>query len=70
MDRTSILGDTINYVKELMDRIKTIQDEAGASSPGDLKILNTLGTLTVTAASSSAEGNETMLTRNSPRVSP
>lgn len=27
MDRTSILGDTIDYVKELSERIKSLQEE-------------------------------------------
>lgn len=27
MDRTSILGDTIDYMKELLDRIKTLRGE-------------------------------------------
>ena len=27
MDRTSILGDTIDYVKELLERIKSLQEE-------------------------------------------
>ncbi|KAF8410666.1 hypothetical protein HHK36_003198 [Tetracentron sinense] len=32
MDRTSILGDTIDYMKELLGRIKNIQDEIDVSS--------------------------------------
>ncbi|KAF0928566.1 hypothetical protein E2562_006012 [Oryza meyeriana var. granulata] len=31
MDRTSILGDTIGYVKELMDRIENLQDDAAGA---------------------------------------
>ncbi|OMO57528.1 hypothetical protein COLO4_35326 [Corchorus olitorius] len=32
MDRTSILGDTIDYMKELLERIKTLQEEIEAGS--------------------------------------
>uniref|UniRef100_A0ACD5WHJ5 Uncharacterized protein n=1 Tax=Avena sativa TaxID=4498 RepID=A0ACD5WHJ5_AVESA len=41
MDRTSILGDTIDYVKELTERIKTLQEEIGATTPEELNLLNT-----------------------------
>ncbi|XP_047083491.1 transcription factor BHLH3-like [Lolium rigidum] len=40
MDRTSILGDTIGYLKELTERIKTLEGEIGAM-PGELNLLNT-----------------------------
>uniref|UniRef100_A0ACD5WVW9 Uncharacterized protein n=1 Tax=Avena sativa TaxID=4498 RepID=A0ACD5WVW9_AVESA len=40
MDRTSILGDTIDYVKELTERIKTLEMEIGAT-PEELNLLNT-----------------------------
>jgi hypothetical protein len=39
MDRTSILGDTIDYVKELTERIKTLEEEIGAT-PEELNLLN------------------------------
>ncbi|XP_010275502.1 PREDICTED: transcription factor bHLH93-like [Nelumbo nucifera] len=32
MDRTSILGDTIDYMKELLERIKNLQDEIDVDS--------------------------------------
>lgn len=32
MDRTSILGDTIDYMKELLDRIKILQEEVQLGS--------------------------------------
>ncbi|XP_058069523.1 transcription factor bHLH13-like isoform X2 [Magnolia sinica] len=32
MDRTSILSDTINYMKELLDRIKNLQEETQVGS--------------------------------------
>ncbi|KAF3321152.1 transcription factor bHLH93-like protein [Carex littledalei] len=41
MDRTSILGDTIDYVKELMEKIKKLQEEIGVSSD-ELDLLGTL----------------------------
>jgi hypothetical protein len=60
MDRTSILGDTIDYVKELTERIKVLEEEIGASAE-DLDLLNTL------KASSSSGSNE-MMVRNSTKV--
>jgi hypothetical protein len=59
MDRTSILGDTIDYVKELTERIKVLEEEIGAS-PEDLDLLNTL-------KDSSSCSNE-MMVRNSTKV--
>ncbi|KAB1670035.1 hypothetical protein ES319_1Z205300v1 [Gossypium barbadense] len=35
MDRTSILGDTIDYTKELLERIKSLQQEVEAGSNMD-----------------------------------
>ena len=32
MDRTSILGDTIDYMKELLDKINSLQQEIEADS--------------------------------------
>lgn len=32
MDRTSILGDTIDYMKELLERINNLQEEIEAGS--------------------------------------
>ncbi|XP_047083493.1 transcription factor BHLH3-like [Lolium rigidum] len=40
MDRTSILGDTIDYVKDLKEQIKTLKGEIG-TTPGELNLLNT-----------------------------
>ena len=63
MDRTSILGDTIDYVKELMERIKTLEEEMGAT-PEELNLLST------TRNFSSGSNEEMMPTmRNSTRVS-
>lgn len=59
MDRTSILGDTIDYVKELTERIKVLEDEIGAS-PEDLNLLNTLN--------DSSHNNNEMMVRNSTKV--
>ncbi|KAM0919831.1 hypothetical protein ACQ4PT_007976 [Festuca glaucescens] len=58
MDRTSILGDTIDYVKELTERIKSLEEEIGAS-PGELNLLNTAKNL------SSGSNEEMMPMRNS-----
>jgi len=57
MDRTSILGDTIDYVKELTERIKALEEEIGAS-PEDLNLLNTLKDY-------SSNSNNEMMVRNS-----
>ncbi|XP_052146356.1 transcription factor BHLH3 [Oryza glaberrima] len=57
MDRTSILGDTIDYVKELTERIKTLEEEIGAT-PEELDLLNTM-------KDSSSGNNNEMLVRNS-----
>lgn len=57
MDRTSILGDTIDYVKELTERIKILEEEIGAT-PEELNLLNTMN-------KDSSSGNNEMLVRNS-----
>ncbi|KAJ3672368.1 hypothetical protein LUZ60_007089 [Juncus effusus] len=56
MDRTSILGDTIDYMKELLERIKRLQEEmeSESDSPNLLSVFRELGP------------NE-MLVRNSPK---
>lgn len=54
MDRTSILGDTIDYMKELLERITKLQDEIDVGS-NQLTIFK------------DAKPNE-MLVRNSPKV--
>jgi hypothetical protein len=40
MDRTSILGDTIDYMKELLERIKQLQEEIEQEAPGVFRELN------------------------------
>ncbi|KAI8015717.1 Transcription factor bHLH93 [Camellia lanceoleosa] len=40
MDRTSILGDTIDYMKELLERINNLQEEIEVGSPNQLNLLN------------------------------
>uniref|UniRef100_A0A453J464 BHLH domain-containing protein n=2 Tax=Aegilops tauschii subsp. strangulata TaxID=200361 RepID=A0A453J464_AEGTS len=57
MDRTSILGDTIDYVNELTERIKTLEEEIGAT-PEELNLLNTRKNF-------SSGSSEEMPTRNS-----
>lgn len=57
MDRTSILGDTIDYMKELLERINNLQEEneVDSSLPNLLGIFKDL------------KPNEIMI-RNSPKV--
>ncbi|CAM0870555.1 unnamed protein product [Alopecurus aequalis] len=57
MDRTSILGDTIDYLKELTERIKTLEEEIGAT-PEELNLLNT-------TMNFSGDSNDEMPMRNS-----
>ncbi|KAM0945378.1 putative transcription factor bHLH family [Dioscorea sansibarensis] len=58
MDRTSILGDTIDYMKDLLERIKTLREEieggAGLQSENLLNIFKELDT-------------DEVLVRNSPK---
>ena len=54
MDRTSILGDTIDYMKELLEKIKNLQQEVEVDS-------NMAGIF------NNAKPNE-ILVRNSPKV--
>jgi hypothetical protein len=58
MDRTSILGDTIDYMKELLERIKLLQeenDQQQQEAPGMLSVFRELNP------------NE-MVARNTPKV--
>lgn len=45
MDRTSILGDTIDYMKELMERVKRLKQEmdVGPEQPNLLSTNEILG---------------------------
>lgn len=38
MDRTSILGDTIDYMNELLQRIKNLQEEINDAGPNQHKL--------------------------------
>lgn len=58
MDRTSILGDTIDYMKELLERINKLQEEE--TQVGSNQLL--MGNFT------ELKSNE-VLVRNSPKVS-
>ncbi|PSS19685.1 Transcription factor bHLH93 like [Actinidia chinensis var. chinensis] len=58
MDRTSILGDTVDYMKDLLERINNLQEEIEVGSSNDeLKLVNILKDL---------KPNE-VLGRNSPK---
>ncbi|KAK9134190.1 hypothetical protein Syun_013520 [Stephania yunnanensis] len=39
MDRTSILGDTIDYMKELLERIKNLQEDMDVNSDDELNLM-------------------------------
>lgn len=54
MDRTSILGDTIDYMKELLEKINSLQQEIEGSS-------------NITGIFKNVKPNE-VLVRNSPKV--
>jgi hypothetical protein len=56
MDRTSILGDTIDYMKELLERIKQLQEEIGREAPGVASVFRELNP------------NNGMVARNTPKV--
>lgn len=58
MDRTSILGDTIDYVKELLERINNLQQEIEVGSDQS----------NVTGIFRDTRPNE-IVVRNSPKVS-
>lgn len=57
MDRTSILGDTIDYMKELLERINKLQ-EGNEEGPDQIKLMTNLKELKPNQA----------LARNSPKV--
>ena len=55
MDRTSILGDTIDYMKELLEKITDLQQEIGFDNSNMVGVLK------------DAKPNEVIM-RNSPKV--
>lgn len=57
LDRTSILGDTIDYMKELLDRIKILQEEIQLGS----------NQLNVLSNCNNVKSNE-IVVRNAPKV--
>ncbi|KAJ4967079.1 hypothetical protein NE237_018928 [Protea cynaroides] len=57
MDRTSILGDTIDYMKELMERIKSLQGETEDGST-QLQLMDTFKDL---------KSNDELLVRSTPK---
>jgi hypothetical protein len=58
MDRTSILGDTIDYMKELLERINKLQEEEMEEAKNQLNLMG---------ISKELKPNE-VLVRNSPKV--
>lgn len=58
MDRTSILGDTIDYMKELLERIAKLQEERTEEGTDQMNLLGN---------SKELKPNEVMV-RNSPKV--
>lgn len=57
MDRTSILGDTIDYLKDLLQRINTLQkEEPKVGTNNQLSLMTELNP------------NHQVLVRNSPKV--
>lgn len=58
MDRTSILGDTIDYMKELLERINNLQEEETEMNSNKVGLFQNLKDL---------RPNEVMV-RNSPKV--
>ena len=58
MDRTSILGDTIDYMKELLERISKLQEEEMEDGTNQINLLG---------ISKELKPNE-VLVRNSPKV--
>lgn len=58
MDRTSILGDTIDYMKELLERINKLQEEGMEESTNQINLMG---------ISKDLKPNE-VLVRNSPKV--
>ncbi|CAM0908689.1 unnamed protein product [Alopecurus aequalis] len=69
MDRTSILGDTIDYMKELLERIRRLQEELDPEPPGEstdtTTATKTPALLSVFRELSSSPGE--MLARNTPK---
>lgn len=58
MDRTSILGDTIDYMKELLERINKLQEEKNEEGTNQFSLLGINKDL----------NQSEVLVRNSPKV--
>lgn len=58
MDRTSILGDTIDYMKELLERINKLQEEEPEEGKNQILVANNFKEVRPNEAS----------VRNSPKV--
>lgn len=58
MDRTSILGDTIDYMKELLEKVGKLQEEVTEEGTNQIHLLG---------ISKELKPNEVMV-RNSPKV--
>lgn len=63
MDRTSILGDTIDYMKELLDRIQILREEMGEQGDGSYPSSEGLLRLLKNRLS-----HDEVLIRNAPKV--
>lgn len=60
MDRTAILGDTIDYMKELLERINKLKEESMEEDENQVSLMGSINTMEL-------KPNEVVV-RNSPKV--